>query len=79
MLFSTDFRVEGLVYASSQFHWKGDGKGTQSYVPGRDYSRNGIDYGPMESYRWDPEDRFIHDAVEAYEKVYDNLIIQNQS
>ena len=41
LLFSTDFRVEGLVYASSQFHWKGDGKGTQSYVPGREYSRNG--------------------------------------
>lgn len=79
LLFSTDFRVEGLVYASSQFHWKGDGKGTQSYVPGREYSRNGIDYGPMESYRWDPEERFIHDAVEAYEKVYDNLIIHNPS
>ena len=24
LLFSTDFRVEGLIYASSQFHWKGD-------------------------------------------------------
>lgn len=45
LLFSTDFRVEGLIYASSQFHWKGDGHGTKWYVPGREYSRNGIDYG----------------------------------
>lgn len=51
LLFSTDFRVEGLIYASSQFHWKGDGHGTKWYVPGREYSRNGIDYGPMESWR----------------------------
>jgi hypothetical protein len=29
LLFSTDFRVEGLIYASSQFHWKGDGHGTK--------------------------------------------------
>ena len=28
LLYSSDFRVEGLIYASSQFHWKGDGKGT---------------------------------------------------
>jgi len=26
LLYSTDFRVEGLIYASSQFHWKGDGR-----------------------------------------------------
>ena len=25
LLYSTDFRTEGLVYASSQYHWKGDG------------------------------------------------------
>ena len=62
LLFSTDFRVEGLIYASSQFHWKGDGHGTKWYVPGREYSRNGIDYGPMESWRWDPDERFIDDA-----------------
>ena len=73
LLFSTDFRVEGLIYASSQFHWKGDGHGTRYYVPNREYSRNGIDYGPMESYRWNPNERFIDDAVEAYEKVYTNL------
>jgi hypothetical protein len=25
LLYSTDVRTEGLVYASSQYHWKGDG------------------------------------------------------
>lgn len=79
LLFSTDFRVEGLIYASSQFHWKGDGHGTKWYVPGREYSRNGIDYGPMESWRWDPDERFIDDAVEAYEKVYPNLKVHDSS
>ena len=49
LLFSTDFRIEGLIYTSSQFHWKGDGKGTLWYVPGREYSRNGLDLGPMTS------------------------------
>ncbi len=34
LLYSSDFKVEGLVYASSKFHWKGDGKGTKFMVPG---------------------------------------------
>jgi len=77
LLFSTDYRVEGLIYASSQFHWKGDGQGTKWWVPGREYSRNGINYPPMESWRWTPDERFIDDAVEAYEKVYKNLKVHN--
>jgi hypothetical protein len=77
LLHSTDFRVEGLIYASSQFHWKGDGKGTTWFVPGREYSRNGLNMGPMESWRWAENERFIHDAVEAYEQVYPNLKIHN--
>lgn len=77
LLYSTDFRVEGLVYASSQFHWKGDGKGTKWFVLGREYTQHGLDYGSMESWRWAEGERFIHDAVEAYEKVYLNLKIHN--
>src|SRR5690349_16530272 len=26
LLYSSDLNIEGLVYASSGFHWKGDGK-----------------------------------------------------
>src|SRR5690242_6069684 len=43
LLNSSDMQVEGLVYASSGFHWKGDGKGTKWYVPGREYARFGLD------------------------------------
>ena len=73
LLYSTDLRVEGLVYASSQFHWKGDGKGTLKSVPGREYNRFGLNICPCASWRWADNERFIHDAVDAYEKVYPNL------
>ncbi len=77
LLYSTDFRVEGLVYASSQYHWKGDGKGTKWFVPGREYTRFGLHMGPMESWRWAKDEHFIHDAVNAYAKVYPNLKVHN--
>ena len=73
LLYSSDLEIEGLIYASSQFHWKGDGKGTKWYVPGREYSRFGLDTCPCVSWRWAKDERFIHDAVEAYAKVYPNL------
>ena len=73
LLYSSDFEVEGLIYASSGYHWKGDGKGTKWYVPGREYARFGLDTCPCESWRWSKNERFIHDAVEAYAKVYPNL------
>ena len=69
LLYSTDFRTEGLIYASSQFHWKGDGTGKKWFVPGREYTRFGLNLGPMESWRWAPGERFIDDAVETYEFV----------
>ncbi|HEX6927250.1 MAG TPA: DUF1593 domain-containing protein [Longimicrobiaceae bacterium] len=77
LLYAPDFRIEGLIYASSQFHWKGDGKGTKWYVPGREYTRFGLDLCPCESWRWPEEERFIHDAVEAYAEVYDNLRVHH--
>ncbi len=77
LLYSTDFDIEGLVYASSQYHWKGDGQGTKWFVDGREYTRYGLDYGPMESWRWRDGERFIDDAVEAYEEVYPNLKIHD--
>ncbi len=73
LLYSSELQIEGLVYASSQFHWKGDGKGTKWYVPGREYSRFGLNLCPCESWRWAKNERFIHEAVEAYTKVYPNL------
>src|SRR5690242_5601634 len=46
LLYSDDLQVEGLIYASSGFHWKGDGKGTKWFVPGREYARFGLDTCP---------------------------------
>ncbi|MEX2152247.1 MAG: nucleoside hydrolase-like domain-containing protein [Gemmatimonadaceae bacterium] len=73
LLYSTDFRTEGLVYASSQFHWKGDGTGKKWAVPNREYFRFGVNLCPCESWRWAPTERFIDDAVDIYERVYANL------
>jgi hypothetical protein len=77
LLYSSDLDIEGLIYASSGFHWKGDGKGTKWFVPGREYARFGLDTCPCESWRWAKNERFIHNAVEAYEKVYANLKVHN--
>jgi hypothetical protein len=77
LLNSCDLDIEGLIYASSGYHWKGDGKGTKWYVPGREYARFGLDTCPCESWRWGKNERFIDDAVEAYEKVYPNLTVHN--
>jgi len=77
LLYSTDYKIEGLIYASSQFHWTGDGKGTKLSVPGREYTRFGLSLCPCESYRWAKGERFIDDIVEIYEKVYPNLKVHN--
>jgi len=77
LLYSSDLNVEGLIYASSGYHWKGDEKGTRWYVPGREYARFGLDTCPCKSWRWAKNERFIDNAVEAYEKVYPNLRVHN--
>ena len=77
LLYSADFLTEGLVYASSQFHWKGDGRGTTWAVPGREYTRFGLDLCPCESWRWADGERFIDDAVEAYAAVHENLRVHD--
>src|SRR4051812_47793589 len=64
LLNSTDFRTEGLIYASSQFHWKGDGTGKKVLVPNREYTRFGLKLCPCTSWRWAPNERFIDDAVD---------------
>jgi len=77
LLYSTDVTTEGLIYASSGVHWKGDGKGTKWYVPGREYTRFGLNVCPCESWRWAPDERFIDAAVEAYAKSYENLKVHH--
>lgn len=77
LLYSDQFRTEGLIYASSQFHWAGDGKGTKLSVPGREYNRFGPDRCPCTSWRWDQGERYIDNAVAAYAKVFPNLRVHD--
>jgi hypothetical protein len=77
LLYSDNLDIEGLIYASSGFHWKGDGKGTKWSVPGREYVRFGLNLCPCESWRWAKDEKFIHDIVGAYEKAYPNLKVHN--
>lgn len=77
LLYSSDLNFEGLIYASSGFHWKGDGKGSKWSVPNREYNRFGLSLCPCESWRWGKDERFIHDIVDAYAKVYPNLKLHN--
>ncbi len=71
LLYSNELRIDGLVYASSRFHWKGDGEGTTFFLPEREYDE------PVTSFRWARGERFIHDAVEAYAEVHPNLVVHD--
>lgn len=75
ILYSSDFQIEGLVYTSSSFHWKGNGKGTTQYIPGSEYTRLGL--CPCTSWRWAPHEHFIDTIVDVYAKVYANLKVHN--
>jgi len=35
ILYGAEVDLEGLVYAGSQFHWRGDGNGTTQYIPSK--------------------------------------------
>lgn len=75
ILYSSDFQIEGLVYASSSFHWKGDGQGTTQYIPGREYTRLGL--CPCTSWRWALDEHFIDNIIDAYARIYSNLKVHN--
>ncbi|GAA3922774.1 nucleoside hydrolase-like domain-containing protein [Microbacterium invictum] len=71
LLYSNDVEIEGLVYASSRYHWRGDGEGAEYFLPDREYDR------PQTSWRWAPGERFIDDAVDAYAQVHENLVVHD--
>jgi hypothetical protein len=75
ILYSSDVKFEGLIYASSQFHWMGDGNGTTQFIPTREYTR--FDLCPCTSWRFKANERFIDDIVDAYAKAYSNLKVHN--
>src|SRR5690242_1161628 len=63
LLYTNDLDTEGIVYTSGRFHWAGDGKGTEFFLPGREYTT------PQTSWRWTGT-RTIQDiALKAYARV----------
>ena len=75
LLHATDYQIDGLVYTSSRFHWLGDGKGTTQFVPGAEYDNMGL--GPQTSWRFNPDERFIDDIIDAYAVCYANLKVHD--
>src|SRR3954468_4667887 len=67
LLYTNDVDTKGLVYSSGRYHWAGDGKGTEFFLPGREYTT------PQTSWRWTGT-RTIQDRVlKAYAQVNPNL------
>ena len=72
LLYTNELDTEGLIYASSRFHWAGDGEGTEFFLPDREYDT------PQTSWRWTEEGSdHIDEALDAYAQVYDNLVVHD--
>ncbi|MFI5896689.1 DUF1593 domain-containing protein [Actinoplanes sp. NPDC051513] len=67
LLYTNELDTEGIVYTSSRFHWAGDGKGTEFFLPGREYTT------PQTSWRWTGTRTIQDQVLPAYAKVYKNL------
>lgn len=74
LLYSNEFQVEGLIISSSQWHYKGDGKGT-TFTSEMEMTKKF--YGERTELRW-PGEQWIFDLVEAYSKVYPNLLLHSK-
>lgn len=75
LLYTNEFHVEGLIYSSSMWHYKGDGKGTkfESEMP----STKKI-YGVRTDLRWAGV-TWIQDLLDQYAKVYPNLLLHSKN
>ncbi len=69
LLYANEFRIEGLIYSSSMWHYKGDEKGTL-FTSEMEMTRNM--YGAKTSLRW-PGVTWMNPLLDAYEQVYPKL------
>lgn len=69
LLYANEFKLEGLVYSSSMWHYKGDGKGT-TMTSKMEMTRKL--YGETTDLRW-PGEQWMQDLIDAYEQVYPTL------
>lgn len=70
LLYTNEYKVEGLIVSSSQWHYKGDGKGTK-FTSEMEMTKKM--YGERTELRW-PGEQWIYDLIAAYGKVYPNLV-----
>lgn len=70
LLYANEFKIEGLVYSSSMWHYKGDGKGT-TFVSEMEMTKQ-IYPKPRTDLRWAGVN-WIQDLLKAYAEVYPSL------
>jgi hypothetical protein len=70
LLYSNDFNIEGLVYTSSEWHYKGDGKGTK-FISEMPMAKR--IYGERTELRWIGTE-WMTDLINEYAKIYSNLL-----
>jgi len=75
LLYSNEYKVEGLVYSSSMWHYKGDGKGT---LFASEMEMTKKMYGAKTSLRWAGVN-WIQDLLNAYTQVHPNLILHDKN
>ncbi|PCJ94492.1 MAG: hypothetical protein COA50_12080 [Flavobacteriaceae bacterium] len=66
LLYANEFKIEGLIYSSSMWHYKGDGKGT-TMVSEMEMTRK--IYGEQTDLRW-PGTQWMQELIAAYDEVY---------
>ncbi|WP_026954940.1 DUF1593 domain-containing protein [Algoriphagus vanfongensis] len=69
LLYANEFRIEGLIYSSSMWHYKGDGEGTL-FTSEMEMTKNM--YGAIPDLRW-PGVEWMNPLLDAYETVYPKL------
>jgi hypothetical protein len=70
LMYSNEFHIEGLIYSSSQWHYKGDGKGTKMTSEMPSTAKR---YGERTDLRW-PGTEWMQQSIDRYAEVYNNLI-----
>ncbi|MFX0557783.1 DUF1593 domain-containing protein [Maribacter sp. CXY002] len=76
LLYTNEFETQGLVYSSSMWHWKGDGKGTK-FTSEMEMTQQ--IYGEdLTDLRW-PGTQWIQELLADYGKVYPNLILHDKN
>lgn len=67
ILYTNDLDNQGLIYTSSKFHWEGDGKSTEFFLPHREYNTSQTSWRPTGTTTIEEH------LLKAYAEVYSQL------